>query len=146
MYNLTELNQIKDTIQSALTVDAVNLIGVHKLVDFNLLDQHFKDLWYCFFTKYTPSRLATKKIQCSERLKQSQQDNLMELIDNVHLKLIVDYTLFRLKHLKIINEVIQNYNNDSLKKLFVFELNNPYDQENKYPYLNYEGEACYATI
>ncbi len=147
IHTLENCVAIRSEIQLALTIDAINLIGLHKFVDFNLLDKEYKDLWYSLFTKFIPDSLANKKIDCVKRIKQSQKHCLLELLDDKHIKLIVDYTLYRIEHLKQLNLVLENYDFENVIKLVKdYEVNNPYLFVNDYPFLEYESEECYATI
>lgn len=146
MFTIKSVIKDKTIIQEALTIDVINLCGLHKLIDFNLLDKKFKDLWFALFTKYTPHLLSTKKINCVERINKSANLNLISLCDDNHLKLIVEYTTFRIKHLQQLNNLLNDFNNSNINETFrVFYLNNPYDIT-IYPYLEYENGECYETI
>jgi len=135
----------KELLQQALTIDAINLNGLHKFVDFNLLDNQYKSLWFLLFTNYIPKHLAYKKEAANKRIEKSIYNDLLTLCNDEHVKLIVEYTFFRINHLSAINDTINN--GELISKLAKeYYFNNPYLDDNNYPFLEYEDEQCYSTI
>lgn len=105
----------------------INYIGMHRLLDFNILEPSLKTLFYALFTKYNSPKVAREYMSWLPVLKEGiAQNNIAYLKNNLPglLEQLVDFTMFKFEHYSILREVILG--NQSIQNLNDFLDKSPY--------------------
>jgi hypothetical protein len=137
--NLNTLENLKIDIGYSLIDDCCNFIGLHKFIDFNLIDENFKQLMLSLFTRYNNPAILESYLSWLSQLQEGvTDDSFTYLIKNMPelANQFVDYFMFKIEHYKKINDFIKNKINAIEYKHFLdISL---YDLTKSYPFTEIE--------
>lgn len=134
------LIQQRDYIEDILIDDCIELIGLHKILDFNNFTLNSKEYLYYLFTSKKSINYMIYESEINNRINKSIENNIFSLLNKKDIKQIILFTKYRQEHLKIINNLLNNWcnpHNYHIAKNEYLELCNTIPYDNPYPSLEW---------
>lgn len=100
------LVQQYDDIQQSVVLDAIQFVGLHKLIDFNIFNLSYKKCLFALFTKYCDYKLKRYALDISNAINSSIEHNVLQLLNEDEIKELITYTELRCKHIKALNDLV----------------------------------------
>lgn len=120
-------------IQRSLMIDCTTYIGLHKLLDFNILSEEWKLLFMALFTNYQDKRVITPILTWLPDFKENLELGHINYLSNEQHNQLVDFFLFKCEHIRQLNQLFSHQ--IAPAEYTQFANSNPYDTP--YPFMEY---------
>mgnify|MGYP003419730025 CR=1 FL=1 len=90
-------------LRIAIVHDCIDFVGLSKLINYDDMGT-FKPLLVNLFTTYSP--LPHYKIQCTDVMRNSLENNLLPQQNREFINDLINFTKYRLDHMRFINNIL----------------------------------------